>query len=81
MALAFLNLIVVEHVRLICLKKCNVQYDAKSRIIDEKVIMLVSTMAADETTIVFVSTKPMLTYFTTDGFGLRSILINYPDNK
>jgi hypothetical protein len=47
----------------------------------KKVIMLVSTMAADKTTIVFVPTKPLLTYFTTDGFGLRSVLINYPDNK
>ena len=34
----------------------------------------------DKTT-VFVPMKPLLTYFTTDGFGLRSILINYPDNK
>ena len=35
---------------------------------------------ADKTT-VFVPMKPLLTYFTTDGFSPRSIPINYPDNK
>jgi hypothetical protein len=39
-----------------------------------------NALAADKIN-VFVPTKPLLTYFTTDGFGLRSILINYPDNK